>query len=505
MAAVAAVVFIAVASFWIGPDDPGLVRIPASMVAATAPGQAAILWADPAQEGDRGRFGVSERQQTGPWSAPKVFEGRLRAAAIIGDEMVVLFKQWYSVYREGKRRHGQKWPFKWEPAAAATLDGVVWVLGLGEDRLYCATWRDDAWTEGKPILQAQGRPICVGAFADDGKLWVSVFAYSKETRQADLSLHEWNDGQWRHKSVWSCRRGFLKVLALRSGQRLWKATLRQRLFGGRRLLVSQQEEGRDAAWRPILEIEKARDFTFAMLGQQPTLIVAQRRQVDLRDLAQVPDGPVEIVHRSSRDVVWKQLVWALLTGLLLVMVVLSASRFAEQQEQRDMVLLRERGAQPAGLGRRCVAFVVDYVLAIVAAALVFTLFYGDDASDDSAVVYGLVVVVAACRLVYTTGFEFASGQTPGKKLVGIRVVTTAGTRLSLQAAILRNILRLIDEAFFIGLAAMVSNSRRQRIGDLLAGTIVVRTRPEQPLRSFGGGHGGEGHDEPEEEPAQGPE
>ena len=68
------------------------------------------------------------------------------------------------------------------------------------------------------------------------------------------------------------------------------------------------------------------------------------------------------------------------------------------------------------------------------------------------------------------------GETIGKRLLGIRVVALNGDGISLRAAIVRNILATVDGAFFylVGLASMMFSADRQRIGDRIAGTTVVR-------------------------------
>ncbi len=70
-----------------------------------------------------------------------------------------------------------------------------------------------------------------------------------------------------------------------------------------------------------------------------------------------------------------------------------------------------------------------------------------------------------------------NGQTPGKRLVGIRVVAVEGQPITPFQAILRNILRVVDAQpggfYLVGLVAATLNDRFQRLGDLPAGTMVV--------------------------------
>lgn len=84
---------------------------------------------------------------------------------------------------------------------------------------------------------------------------------------------------------------------------------------------------------------------------------------------------------------------------------------------------------------------------------------------------------------YAMALETAwSGQTLGKKLLGIRVIQESGVRITFIQAALRNLARAVDRLPFFylvgGTAAAVSSSQ-QRLGDLLAGTIVVRDRRQK--------------------------
>lgn len=76
---------------------------------------------------------------------------------------------------------------------------------------------------------------------------------------------------------------------------------------------------------------------------------------------------------------------------------------------------------------------------------------------------------------------FWNGQTPGKKAMGIRVVSIDGQPISAWQAILRNVAREIDmqpfPTFLIGLGVAMSNQRFQRLGDLVCGTMVVVEEP----------------------------
>jgi uncharacterized RDD family membrane protein YckC len=131
-------------------------------------------------------------------------------------------------------------------------------------------------------------------------------------------------------------------------------------------------------------------------------------------------------------------------------------------------------AEPATLQERFAAFFTD--LSLLAAAGGPFAFFLD----------GLFLALALAGLVlaYPFAFEALAGATPGKLLAGLGVRSEAGGKPSLAAVLIRNLMRLVDyPLFFLTAAAfMESTSRRQRLGDLLAGTVVVRRVVFEPRR-----------------------
>jgi uncharacterized RDD family membrane protein YckC len=85
-------------------------------------------------------------------------------------------------------------------------------------------------------------------------------------------------------------------------------------------------------------------------------------------------------------------------------------------------------------------------------------------------------VTTSYFLIFETLFR---GRTPGKRLTHLRVVTDGGSVPGWRQSLLRNLLRMVDSlptGYLVGVVAMLISSRRQRLGDLVAGTIVIRER-----------------------------
>jgi uncharacterized RDD family membrane protein YckC len=87
-------------------------------------------------------------------------------------------------------------------------------------------------------------------------------------------------------------------------------------------------------------------------------------------------------------------------------------------------------------------------------------------------------VITIIPFVYCIIMEAVQGATVGKMVLGIRVVKLDGSDISWGQAILRNLLRIVDQLpaaipYLLGAVLILNSSRRQRLGDRLAGTVVV--------------------------------
>jgi uncharacterized RDD family membrane protein YckC len=137
----------------------------------------------------------------------------------------------------------------------------------------------------------------------------------------------------------------------------------------------------------------------------------------------------------------------------------------------------------AGVGSRFVSAFVDSLIQtamFIALALLVTGFrllsVIDDAVAGLLIGGGLFLLVACYDILFEV---LASGRTPGKRLNGLRVVRVSGQPIGFLSSATRNILRLIDflpTAYFVGCIAILVTKKNQRIGDLVAGALVVRER-----------------------------
>ena len=126
---------------------------------------------------------------------------------------------------------------------------------------------------------------------------------------------------------------------------------------------------------------------------------------------------------------------------------------------------------------RGVAWLIDFAIRIVCYIVLAIFLKWLGGVGGGLMLIGLFLI----EWFYPVFFEVRNGMTPGKKVMGVKVVHDDGTPVSWTASLLRNLIRPIDLlpiCNIAGFIAMLLNSRFKRLGDLAAGTIVVYVRDE---------------------------
>ena len=139
--------------------------------------------------------------------------------------------------------------------------------------------------------------------------------------------------------------------------------------------------------------------------------------------------------------------------------------------------------ETAGVASRVCAGLIDLAVQVgllfvagVAAVLIARMSGGGDGSNEETL---WAIVITAVLLGYPVVCEtFWRGRTVGKRAVGLRAVTLEGAPITVRHALLRMMGGLVDKLLppggATGMLMVVGTRRRQRVGDLLAGTIVIR-------------------------------
>jgi len=155
----------------------------------------------------------------------------------------------------------------------------------------------------------------------------------------------------------------------------------------------------------------------------------------------------------------------------------------------------------ASIGNRFLAVIIDHFiqyLSLILIAWFFTYISGIAAPTDRSAgevlsempKWTIAIMILILFLVFSGYFILFEwlwdGQTPGKRLLKLRVIREDGRPITLWEAIARNLLRVFDAApgFFlpiysVGLIVIFLSNRDQRVGDLFAGTVVIRERTDE--------------------------
>jgi uncharacterized RDD family membrane protein YckC len=146
----------------------------------------------------------------------------------------------------------------------------------------------------------------------------------------------------------------------------------------------------------------------------------------------------------------------------------------------------------AGIGSRFLALLIDtliqigvgIILGLLFAALSFSFGSEGFGRSSTTAIWGIAIVIFGFFLLfygYFVLFEAIwNGQTPGKRLTHIRVIKDSGQPVTAIDAVGRNLLRIIDQlpaVYGIGVICAWISPQSKRLGDYVAGTVVVHEKP----------------------------
>jgi uncharacterized RDD family membrane protein YckC len=150
----------------------------------------------------------------------------------------------------------------------------------------------------------------------------------------------------------------------------------------------------------------------------------------------------------------------------------------------------------AGAGSRFLALAIDSfvqiaVLLVLALVGLIALWFRSLGLQSLATWVAAALILLGFFLYYGYFAAFEAlwgGQTPGKRVVGLRVISVTGQPITAFDALLRNLLRIVDQMpgiYAVGVLSIFFTSRNQRLGDLVAGTVVVQEQglPQGELTS----------------------
>jgi len=155
------------------------------------------------------------------------------------------------------------------------------------------------------------------------------------------------------------------------------------------------------------------------------------------------------------------------------------------------------GYQVAGIGSRFLATLLDTLIIIFLQVVILVARLLLQSAFDRSGLSGtlspwVIALFGLISFVFYSGyyvlFEMIwNGQSPGKRLVGLRVIRRDGTPITLSESLVRNLARLVDFlpfAYGVGILSMFLDKQSRRLGDLAAGTVVVHDRAPISIQSI---------------------
>jgi uncharacterized RDD family membrane protein YckC len=144
----------------------------------------------------------------------------------------------------------------------------------------------------------------------------------------------------------------------------------------------------------------------------------------------------------------------------------------------------------ANVGNRFLAAVIDHLIQILLALTIVLIINGIgewNVFGTSLGVWALALAVLAVFVIYWGYFVLFetiwNGQTPGKRIMKLRVIREDGRPIRFFESFVRNLLRIVDISppisYAIGVVSIIFSPRSKRIGDLVAGTVVVKERSSE--------------------------
>lgn len=150
----------------------------------------------------------------------------------------------------------------------------------------------------------------------------------------------------------------------------------------------------------------------------------------------------------------------------------------------------------AGIGNRAYALIIDYIILgfTLLLSLILAIFLTSQLGSNTGNFQGEALkwlwaiealIAFTIYIGYFVIFETIwQGQTPGKKRIKIRVICDDGKPVRLAQSVLRALLRPVDDILFVGVFLIALAKKEKRIGDLVAGTIVIQNEQTSKLANF---------------------
>lgn len=438
------------------------------------------------------------------WTEETKWRNAYQDAAYFGGALVVFRRESFSVYGTEAWRT-QKWVEPWPPVAAVCLGQELWVFGSEvkekRHRLHAARFIRGEEPGGLKGPEAIGeplgvptRPTHVTAVARGGAavvFWLQRLGEPPEPETAnELWMVTFDGSAWGKPERVPLPRPRCDYAAAVHEGTLWVFCRERgrRLSAARPLRLIRSIEGGWSAPEAVPGIVDQQNWTFdlAAASFEGSVYVVRARTANV-SIHRWRDGTWQPEESLAEQSLWPTyvLVWLLGNAVAAMPLLVVTARCAYRAQERQGVVRLGPGRDviAATWTRRVAATLVDLLLVcFFLNQLVFRLLALAVTLDEStAAMAGRVGIHVALFFTYFVLGEAIGGQTIGKRLLGIRVAALDGTAPPLRGVILRCLLRpsplVLPIAYLVGSIVLLLTSRRQRLGDLLAGTVVVDVPP----------------------------
>ena len=447
-----------------------------------------------------------------PWQKGPQYRGKAAAILRRGDQIIVLGPEVSEAYdAKGVWKESLVWMLPWEPLAAAAVGPDFFAFGaasaadgtLGPIRV--AALVDGKWVDSPnlvlnraPILTNQ---ICTVAAEKGGTESIQVLWLTSSRDRPGVTVHRerFSGTGWEYLPGLALPGKTMRIAAARDGQalQLFALDLAHSIGAEHPLLLAHIKAGDDAAARagmlktPLAALPGLDDELFARThslaayaaNDKTVLLLVGEGGADLATLT--ADGMSARTNVLSLG--WLQRMETILLGGLLAAAYLLLLGFSLWRSRKWPRKIEIEGNQIelASWKQRVGAFTVD-MAALLGGVTLLTLLFDADVNmmeRFSSFAFGSQSIwLSLLWALYFVLMESHGGQTIGKRLFGIAVVTQDLHPLLLHHVLMRNLFRLIEPAV-VSLIVVLNLRTSQRIGDFIAGTLVVkvpRTRTGRP-------------------------
>jgi uncharacterized RDD family membrane protein YckC len=413
-------------------------------------------------------------------SLPAELSGLSAPLVIVDGDRIVAFGKAHRAVIEGSLVRVEPWTESIRPASRPfSHNGKPAVLDRDDQALRVRAWSEDRWSEPLPIgleVPESMYPDGMVVVADGQTLHVFLQESSGEIHHAEAGSSDKELARFRR--VTTSDDGFAAGL---HGGKLHVVRVQQEEDSARIDVLVQAGDG----WKSIAQVPAsgARDVQWLPWRDQAQVVT----QAGLGGVQLIGfDGRSLGEARTVGGEMGRVVAWALLPqGVSLLLAVLYGAAVALLMRSRRTREVPEEAVRHASLGRRGVARGIDtFLMALPPMAVLGWFAFSRGTGDlQSFVGTGAQVGFVAWALLLTLVFsalEGHTGKTPGKVLLGIRVVGTDLRPCGFGRSLARNLLLAVDGflLYQVGVMMIALSARQQRFGDVVGKTLVIEAGRE---------------------------